>query len=339
MRQALVALAAALLAGTGSAADYKPTPIMGIAGPEDFELLPDGKTLVVGQFRRPPVPGGLSLLDTTTDTSLPLPITNQPAAGWGEPGCAAPGHIGAHGIHLSRRGDGRWQLLAVNHEGRESMEFLELVGSGPATRAIWHGCVISPDGAYNDVAATRDGGFIATIPTAASVFAANGGKAPMDGKTDTGYLVAWHPGKGQVRLPGSDAPYNNGVQLSPDGKTAYFNAWTGKEVRRYDIAQGKVTGVVKLPFRPDNLTWTKDGALIDAGTDEESGGANCPQVDGMCALAFGIARIDLRSFKAMPITTQPAGVMVGVSVAIEVGRNFYVGGFSGNRVVKLTPAQ
>jgi len=53
MRQALAALAAvALLAGAGSAADYKPTPIMGIAGPEDFELLPDGKTLVVGQFRR-----------------------------------------------------------------------------------------------------------------------------------------------------------------------------------------------------------------------------------------------------------------------------------------------
>ena len=333
----------ALLAGAGAPAAegqvYKATPIMGIAGPEDFELLPDGKTLVVGQFRRPPVPGGLSLLDTSADTLLPLPIVNNPTAGWGEAGCTAPTHIGAHGINLSQRADGRWQLLAVNHEGRESVEFLELIGSGPATRAIWRGCVISPDGAYNDIAGTKDGGFVATIPTSAAVFAANAGKAPMDGKTNTGYLVAWHPGKGQVRLPNSDAPYNNGVQVSPDGRTAYFNAWTGKEVRRYDIASGQVTGVIKLDFRPDNLTWTKDGALIAAGTDESATGPNCPQLDGMCALGFGIARIDPRRFRATPVFTAPPGVMVGVSVAILVGKDFYVGGFSGNRVVRLTAAQ
>jgi hypothetical protein len=227
-------------------------------------------------------------------------------------------------------------LLAVNHEDRESVEYLELIGSGTATRAIWRGCVISPDGAYNDIAATRDGGFVATIPTDAKVFAANGGKAPMDGKSDTGYLVAWHPGKAQTRLPRSEAPYNNGVQLSPNGRTAYFNAWTGKEVRRYDIATGKVTGVIKLAFRPDNLTWTKDGALIAAGTDESASGPNCPQVDGMCALGFAIARIDLRTFRATPVFTAPPGVIVGVSVAIPVGKDFYVGGFSGNRVVKLT---
>jgi len=338
MRLGLASVAAvALLAGRAAATDYKATPIMGIAGPEDLELLPDGQTLVVGQFRRPPVPGGLSLLDTSTGTSLPLPITDSPAAGWGEPGCTAPKHIGAHGIHLSKRSDGRWQLLAVNHEDRESLEFLELVGSGRATRAIWHGCVISSDGAYNDVAATPDGGFVATIPTDAKVFAANGGKAPMDGKSDTGYLVAWRPGKGQVRLPGSDAPYNNGIQLSPDGKVAFFNAWTAKEVRRYDIAAGKVTGTIRLAFRPDNLTWSRDGTLVAAGTDEASGGASCPQIDGMCALGFGIARIDLKTFRATPVYTAPAGVMVGVSVAIEVGRDFYVGGFSGNRIVKLTP--
>ena len=44
--------------------------------------------------------------------------------GWGTPDC--PGEpdkaFAPHGIHLSRRGDGRLQLLVVNHGGREAIE-------------------------------------------------------------------------------------------------------------------------------------------------------------------------------------------------------------------------
>src|SRR5689334_22519236 len=99
MRRELAALAALGLTVSvppaATAADYGSTPILGIAGPEDMEMLPDGKTIVIGQFRRPPVPGGLSLLDTSGDKPLPLPIESNPTAGWGEPGCTAPPHIGA----------------------------------------------------------------------------------------------------------------------------------------------------------------------------------------------------------------------------------------------------
>jgi hypothetical protein len=34
----------------------------------------------------------------------------------------------------------------------------------------------------------------------------------------------------------------------------YFNAWTAKEVHKYDLKEGKETGVVKLDFMPDNIT-------------------------------------------------------------------------------------
>jgi hypothetical protein len=72
-------------------------------------------------------------------------------------------HFGSHGIHLSKRDDGRTELLVVSHGERESIEELELIHKPNGYRGLWRGCVTNGDGLFNDIAATGDGGFIATV--------------------------------------------------------------------------------------------------------------------------------------------------------------------------------
>ena len=315
------------------------SPIAGVAAPEDLELMPDGRTMLISNYwsDQGRKPGGLAWMDLTKEQPQWLSLRVAKQKGWGDPVCTAPpAHIGPHGIHLSRRGDGRLQLLVVNHAERESIEFVEIVpghGNVPLT-GIWRGCMISPDQEFNDVAATPEGGFIASVPVEKAVKDEHRGSKLLDGR-DTGYLAEWTPGKGLGRIAGTEAPFDNGVQLSPDGRTIYYNAWTAREVRSFDRRTGKAGKRVTLGFMPDNLSWRADGRLIAAGIDELTPAARCPQVDGACAYAFGVAAIDPAEMTATPLYRGAQGIMPGTSVAVQTGDTLYIGGFVGNRLVKI----
>ena len=146
-------------------ADYQ--PVCGIAPPEDLELSADGKYLFMSVT--PGLAGQhmprLRVMDLATEQTADLEVSHAAQTGWGDASCAAPEHgIGAHGIHLSQRNDGRQQLLVVNHAGREAIEFIELLPSEQGWQAIWRGCVENQgQGKFNDVAATPEGGFVATV--------------------------------------------------------------------------------------------------------------------------------------------------------------------------------
>ena len=52
-----------------------------------------------------------------------LAVDTRPEPGWGETGCVAPPrNFGMHGLHLSKRSDGRLALLVVNHDECESVD-------------------------------------------------------------------------------------------------------------------------------------------------------------------------------------------------------------------------
>jgi hypothetical protein len=116
------------------------TPICGVHAPEDIELLPDDRHLLISEFPADfsRVTGeGLLLVDLTTHRVQPLMVGTHPETGWGEKGCnAPPAHFGSHGIHLSKRNDGRRELLVVNHGERESIEQLELIHTPDGYRAV-----------------------------------------------------------------------------------------------------------------------------------------------------------------------------------------------------------
>ena len=316
--------------------------LCGARSPEDIEATPDGKFLIVPQFvgagrgGAAPANTGMELFDIAKKTYSKIPVTGEPRKDWGDAAC--PGPIGdalvGHGISLNKRNGGAWELYVVNHGGgRQSIEMYELKETGGNWGLIWHGCVVSkPDFKdYNDVAALPDGSFIATHPTALQT-------PGMDLFTGmpSGFVGHWTAPGGEVEIHGTRVGYPNGVLVSSDGRYMYLNAWTAKEVHKYDLKDGKELKVAKLDFMPDNITWTPKRQILAAGVKGARG--DCPAGSGTpCNITFGIAQIDPGKMEAKNVYSsdgKPA-LISGVSVAFELGNSIYIGAFSGDRLVKI----
>jgi SMP-30/Gluconolactonase/LRE-like region len=313
--------------------------ICGAVAPEDLELTPDGKFLIVSQyasFRGGAAPAGgppapFTLFDPDKKTFVPLLMGIDPMKDWGDAAC--PGPIGTalapHGISLSKRSGGKWQFYVVNHGGRESIEMYELKKSSGTWGLTWHGCVVSKKD-FNDVAGLPDGGFVGTHPTALQT--GGGGGLNLNGPP-SGFVVSWMPGKGETELMGTRSGYPNGVLASSDGRFVYFAAWTAKEVHKYDLKEGKEVGMLKLSFMPDNLTWTKKNQILAAGimgVGGDCGGAPCIQV-------FGVAEVDPAKMTSKMVydSTGKGALIPGASSALEDGNAIYIGAFQGDRLVKI----
>ena len=127
------------------------TPICGFTNPEDLVALPGGEAILVSEFgaMEGDTPGGLALLVLDTERRRELfrgGDADGTAPVWGDLACPGPPPplFSPHGIHLSERADGALQLLAVQHGGRESIEFFEVTGSGRNWSVTWRGCCRGP---------------------------------------------------------------------------------------------------------------------------------------------------------------------------------------------------
>lgn len=308
--------------------------LCGTRSPEDMEVTPDGKHLIVSEYVsfRGGTGGGFSLFDPQKKTFTKIPVASEPMKDWGDLSCPGfPGDaLAPHGISLSKRSNGKWQLYVVNHGGRESIEMFELKPEQGSYTLVWHGCVVSMKD-FNDVAALANGGFFATHPTALRTQGMD-----LFSGAPSGFVVSWMPGKGESELTGTRAGYPNGVIAGSDGHMLYFNAWTAKEVHKYDGQMGKETGMVKLDFMPDNLTWTKKGNILAAGVKGARG--NCPASSTTpCIQAFGVAKIDPATMKAETVfDSEGKGALIGgASVALQMGGAIYIGAFQGDRIVRI----
>jgi sugar lactone lactonase YvrE len=220
------------------------------------------------------------------------------------------------------------------------VEFLEPVRDGNRWKAIWRGCVESRDASMlNDVAATPDGGFVVTAMFSFSAMKADPHlEQLLDGRA-TGHLLAWKPAQGLHRLAASEAPAPNGVQVSRDGQSVWFSAWTGNGVWQYDLQQGKVVRKVALDFLPDNLSWTLDGHLLTAGVPDVQTFRRCfLSHDEFCPSASVVALIDPQNGTSRELLRLNEGVLYGASAALQVGRDVFVGAFAGDRLLLLPDA-
>ncbi|MGV3592922.1 MAG: SMP-30/gluconolactonase/LRE family protein, partial [Gammaproteobacteria bacterium] len=204
--------------------------VCGTRAPEDFETTPDGKYLVIAKFGQV-VDTALDLFNLDTHAFTPLPMTAEKKEGWGDPACRESIGLqtGAHGLSLTQRTSGEWQLYVVNHNVRESIEMFELQADGAAWKLVWRGCVLAQE-PYNDVAALPDGGFVATRPQAIM----QEGQDLFAG-APSGNVARWSAGGGEVVLPGTEYGYPNGVMVPPDGRHAYISGWTTRSFHRYDL--------------------------------------------------------------------------------------------------------
>lgn len=313
--------------------------VCGLQAPEDLERLPGGGQLILSQY------GGMSggtgslvLFDLATDQVRPL----YPRAGgdgqpdWGDASCpGAPGAtISPHGIHLSQRADGAWQLLVVNHGGRESVEFFELSAAGADSRLTWRGCAVAPETAFlNDVVALPDGGLLVTHmfdkgdPEALAQALAGG---------NSGHVWRWRPGQSYDVLPGSQVPFANGIQIDAAGRNIYLNLYAVGQVRKIDLASGQVLATWDLP-QPDNSTWSETGQLLVAShtgvfTDHE----RCNSVGkGACDLAYQVVAIDPEALSYRAILKHEGAPMGAATAALDVDGVLYIGSFAGDRLVKV----
>jgi hypothetical protein len=152
----------------------------------------------------------------------------------------------------------------------------------------------------------------------------------------TGHLATWSAPRGWETLEATHAAFPNGIVASPDGRTLWFSAWTGREVIRYDRDTGRITGRVSLAFLPDNLSWSPDGTILTAGIPDAASVRACvTQGTDVCDDAFEVSEIDPRAMTARTIATGPAGLLGGASVAVRAGDALYVGAFSGDRVLRI----
>lgn len=282
------------------------TPVCGLHGPEDMELLPDKRHAIVSELpanmKRSDRPR-VMLVDLVRHSARPLPIDIRPEPGWGEASCTAPPeNFATHGIHLSKRRGERLQLLVVNHDERESIEAFEIRPTAQGARALWHGCANYREGIFNDVASHARADLTSY----------------MTSGVDTGWVVEWTPENGFRRLPNSAVPMPGGVQLSPDGCFVYYTSWSGKDIRVYDRQQGVVVKQTKVNFYPDNISLASDGTFLIAGLNDIKQWEICSrQKAAFCNEVSSVIRLTPKSLAISNVLQLKAGVISGASVAIE----------------------
>jgi len=356
MRAALRAPALAALAALACGGAAEPIlscdpvgparPICGFHNPEDLELLPDGKHLLVGEFgsMEGERAGAIALLDLANEARTVLyrgGDGGNATPGWGDPGCPGPPppEMSPHGIHLSRRADGSLQLLVVNHGGRESVELFEVSDSGAGWAVAWRGCAVAPEGSWlNDVVALPEGGFLVThmLPKrsgAGQLF--EYAKAAALGMR-TGHVLEWQPGRGMAPLPGTETVFPNGIALSPDGGTIFLNSSIGGKVLRIDRASRRLLGSAEVAG-PDNSTWAPDGRLLVAsfvGPLWET--LSCNEIErGACPIAFEIVAVDPETLATETLYRGGGAPMGAGTVGLRVGDELFIGSFAGDRILRV----
>jgi len=354
--RALALVAPLLLAACGGGPEAITTcvaergilPVCGFQNPEDLVLLADGTVLVsqMGGMEADGPPGDISLFDPDSGvrSSLfpsggpgTLPHVGARAAGWGADDCPGPPgpEFAPHGLDLGERPDGGLQLLVVNHGGRESIEFFEVLEAAGAAALEWRGCAVPQESVLmNDVAALPGGGFVVTkmFPGGGTLWNSLRALAGFD----TGYVMEWSAGSGFRELPGTRGVAPNGVTVAPDGNTVFFTAYMGDEVRRVTRDGSSRGASVPIPS-PDNLTWASDGRLLVAShTGSLSEMMACNDLDGgACPMAFQIVAIHPETLETEVVFENEGAPMGAGTAAIERNGELFIGSFAGDRIIRV----
>jgi hypothetical protein len=313
--------------------------ICNLQAPEDLVVAPNGRDIIFSQFADN---GSIAVLDTHNHSVHSLyPGSDSTLAQsefWGDASCRQPPAVLLpHGIDLSQRLGGQWQLLVVNHGGRESVEFFEVeFAQDERPRLTWRGCAVAPDqGSFNDVSATPDDGFL--VSNTGDMDRQMWQLVLLQFGVDSGYIYRWQAASGFSKVEGTDGEMPNGVIVSPDGKSFYVNMYFGNEIRRYDLASGELLQTNEVD-KPDNLSWTDDGRLLLASQHSsllpllKSVFYKTPEPS---LLPFSIYELDPVTLKKTLLVRRDGPPMGAGTTAVAVDGFLYIGSYAGDRMIKL----
>ena len=303
--------------------------LCGFVGPEDLVAVPGGQWVIASGDA---APGAITLISVKEKTTSPL----YPSASLrqrldaktydscpGPPDTADKAKFLTHGLAIRPGNNGVHTLYAVHHGGRESIEVFEVDARAKTPSVTWVGCAVAPDPiGLNSVVGLPEGGFIATnfLPRGGD---ANARTKMMAGENN-GELWEWHTGKGWNKVPGSDAAGANGVEISKDGKTLYVASWGSQSFFRLSRGQTPPKrDVIPLGFRVDNIRWAPDGSIFAGG---QGGMAPGPQTTN-------IVKVDPKTLKVQEVIRHPNSPEFGSgTVAVQIGKEIWVGSFRGDRI-------
>ncbi len=313
----------------------------GFRNPEDLVAAPGGGRLIVSQMGAMDGsrPGNLVLYEPEGGVRVLFPGEFAASgSSRGDAGCPPPdpAAFSPHGMDLVQGADGGWMLLVVNHGGRESVEFFAVSDEGQELGLSWQGCALGPEGsAFNDVVGLEDGSFYVThMFPADSQWSAMIRGALLG--SDTGFVYRWDPNGGWSRVPGSEGPFPNGIEIAPDGSALYINMYLAGEVRKLDLASGEIVAVAE-GGNPDNSTWAPDGRLLVAThTDGILESMACQDLEqGSCGFAFRVVALDPDTLASETVAAHRGAPMGGVTVALEMDGRLFLGTFAGDRIASL----
>jgi hypothetical protein len=153
---------------------------------------------------------------------------------------------------------------------------------------------------------------------------------------DTGVVYEWQPSEGFQPVPGTEAPFPNGIEVSRDGREIFLNVYMAGEVRRISRETGELLGAADVA-QPDNVTWASDGRLLVAshigGFRDQMACMNLER--GACPMAFQIVAVDPETMATEVLFANEGAPMGAGTVAIEVGGQLVVGSFAGDRIIRV----
>ena len=317
-------------------------PICGFQSPEDLALLPDGSGILVSEYGHMGEHEGrlsiLGLADYSRTVIYDTQSSNDMRARnaiWGDTTCAEPEQFSPHGFDLSQRPGGRWQLLVVNHGGREAVEMFEILqDENAAWQAIWRGCVEAiDDTSFNDVAAL-DTGFVVTRMMSRDV----GIMGLFDyflGR-DTGFLWRWSLEEGLQKVANTDSVIPNGVVAEKDGTRIFLNLYGENKIRVLDRVSEQ--SIHEIDIRSvDNTNWdtqrpgkilaaSHDFKLLDMAACGSESGNNCP-------VEFDIVEIDANDYSQQLLFRINGQYYGAGTAALRVGDLLFIGSFTGERIL------
>jgi hypothetical protein len=321
--------------------------ICGVDRPEDLARLPGTRWLIASGFMEG---AGLKLIDIESHRMRPW-YTGAVAQGRRDgsayadcPSAPEPRLFNTRGLSLRSRGKGLYSLYVVNHGGRESIEIFSVDATTDVPLLTWTGCIVLTEGLVaNSVVSLPDETLLATVLTRPGTSMAD----YVEGRA-TGGVYEWRPGiKGFRLIGGTELAGNNGIEASRDGKRLYVVAFGARSILEFSLADPSkpLREVVAPGFMPDNIHWDGD-RLIAAGMqyDEPACGGTRKVIDGRaedmyCHRGYVVAALAPQTMAFSVLAYgEPNPAFTGVSSAVLIGRELWLGSFRADRIAyRLLP--
>lgn len=349
----LVALAALSAAAESSLAqmqgfgepNYRPARDFATGlSPEDIVALPGTKWLAAGALPRTDAGtrGGLSLIDTTNPSNIvplyPAPSASDKLDRTRFKDCPGPLTDGfaPHGINVERLPDGGYNLLSVNHRGRESIEFFHVVRDGVVPHVVWIGCVVLPAGSSgNSVTSLPGGGMVVTdfIHKPNLHFLDD-----MENGTETGGVLKWTPETGWSEFTPMKMSGANGAAVTPDGKWLFISEWSDYKIWKFALDGSAAPKSIHLSFLPDNLRLTDSGTILIAGQNADPINVmTCRGKRVPCQAPFTVLEMDPATMTTQVLVRGGDADFGGATGAAMVGNSLWISSYYSEKVVQYRP--